>query len=787
MTPKEAYSRVVIDRKLSEAGWNLESEREVIFEDHGSAGRADYVLKDRQGHSVALIEAKSPEIDPYSAKSQAENYVKAQYPSVRFIYLANDKQTYFWDLDQGDAAPTNAFMPQAELERRKLQKETGQLTALSSEAVAEDYFVDVSPETKLREYQIKAWEAIVGEYESGRRGFLLEMATGTGKTVLASLVISKFLRTHQAQQMLFIVDRITLATQSKAAFDKYLHGIASVATYWGGNKKDVTGANVVVATIQSLQTHGREDFQPGQFDLVIHDEAHRSIYSPEARNILDYLQTITKIGLTATPKDFLKNLDIAKLTEDDPRKRELRIQRDTYRYFGCEESTATFRYGIQDGVSDGFLVPPQLHKMNSEITQEALSEAGLIGEGEYEEETYQIKDLEKKVSIPGRNELMMREFLEYAERTPSKKIGKTIVFAVSQNHALALEKQLNKLKPEFNGRFALTITSRVERSADLAREFKKASNDLPRVAVSVDMLTTGYDAPEVQNIVLARPVFEPTLYQQIKGRGTRLCPEIEKKQFVLFDFCGVCDYFDEEYDWEAPTKLPRVPSTGKAGGSTTGGAELPTIPEPQPEPVGDEMPVLARQDAVGEREQIAVGPKGDTVDRKLYQDKWKQAVRDAISNNPELGSMLKDESKVDEAIAYAKENLLDRPEEYFNEQTLSQAYRVVATLRDFIMSAAGKSKLPSQEEQLDRWRQGLIDKYAAKSGGKKASMIELIANEIVANKKLRKQLIEQPTTSFVTQDPFTAYELREWRTEIGKEQLRDIVSDIRESELIKVI
>lgn len=786
MTPKEAYSRVVIDRKLKEAGWDIENEKQVVFEDHGSAGRADYVLKGAKGAPIALIEAKGPDIDPYSAKSQAAEYVKSQYPSIKFVYLANDKQIYFWDMDQGDAAPTSAFMGRDELERRGLHKESGVLTSIAEDPVTEKYFFDVAPEISVRKYQIDAWDAIATDYEKGKRSFLLEMATGTGKTVLASLIISKFLRTHQAQQVLFIVDRINLATQTKAAFEKYLHNVASVATYWGGNKKGITGANVVIATIQSLQTHGRKDFQPGRFDLVIHDEAHRSIYSPEARAVLDYLQTTTKVGLTATPKDFLKNLDIANLAEDDPRKRELRVQRDTYRYFDCEESTATYRYSIQDGVRDKWLIPPKLHKMNSEITQEALSEQGLVGEGEYEDETYLVKDLEKRVSIPARNELMMKEFLEYAEKDPDGKLGKTIIFAVSQNHALALEKVLNKLRPEFQGRFAQTITSRVPRASELSRDFKKAGNDLPRVAVSVDMLTTGYDAPEVQNIVLARPVFEPTLYQQIKGRGTRLCPEIGKKQFVIFDFCGVCDYFDEEYDWEAPAKVPRPPSVGKAKGKAVEPGSV-SKPEPQPAASEEEMPVISRSDYVGERERISVGPKGDTVDRKMYQDKWKQAVRDAISANPDLKKMLADEARVDEAVAYAKEHLLDRPEEYFNEQTLSKAYRVVATIRDFVMSAAGQTKLPSRDEQLSRWRQGLIDKYAAKSGGKKASMIELIASEIIANKKLRKELIERPNTSFVARDPFTAYDLREWRTEVGKEELQDIVSDVRDSDLIKVI
>ena len=233
---QEAYSRVIIDRKLREAGWNIEDPAQVVFEDHGEAGRADYVLKDSSGHAIALIEAKRPDIDPYTAKKQAFDYVEVQYPKVRFIYLANDKLLYLWDLDGGgDAQVVPAFYSQADLERKQSIRGLNLAQKLSGETVTADYFSDVADGTKLRPYQIEAWDSIASGYDDSKRAFLLEMATGTGKTVLASLIISRFLRTNNAQNILFVVDesrspykpRPRLKSSSRGFFSWHLLGFKS--------------------------------------------------------------------------------------------------------------------------------------------------------------------------------------------------------------------------------------------------------------------------------------------------------------------------------------------------------------------------------------------------------------------------------------------------------------------------------------------------------------------------------------------------------------------------------
>jgi type I restriction enzyme, R subunit len=790
LSQKEAYSRVVIDRKLREAGWDIEDHNQVVFEDHGSVGRADYVLKDSSGKALALIEAKSPDIDPYSAKKQAHDYVQLQYPNVDYIYLANDHITYFWDIAAGDAAPVSAFFSQNDLERKSQAGRTGSTEPLARKAVDVDYFEDVADGFQLRPHQLEAWDAISHNYDDGKRSFLLEMATGTGKTVLASLVISKFLRTNNASNVLFIVDRKSLAIQTKGAFERLLKGVSATGTYWGNNRKNLTGSNVVVATIQSLMLHGSRDFSPGYFDLIIHDEAHRSIYTPEARAAVDHFIGATKIGLTATPKDFLKNIDIEKLGFDDPRALERRMQRDTYKYFDCENGVPTYRLTIQEAVSQGILVPPRQHKMNTVLTQAALSDEGLreLDDVELEEgSSLKIRDLEKKVYLPQRNHAMMEEFLHYAEKMPDGQLGKTIVFAVSQRHALELEKILNKIKPEYNGRFAQTITSNIQKAHELAKDFAKDTIQLPRIAITVDMLSTGFDAPEVLNLVLVRPIFDPTTYQQIKGRGTRLCPEIDKDHFTIFDFCGVVEYFNEEYDWEAPLPEPTDKVKGSPGPTPTLGPP----PEPGPPQGPTEVPTSATKDVVSSRDQITVGPDGDVVDRNMYQDEWTKAVHSFVTKNKgHIDELLADPDRAEELIEKVNAELLNKPEHYFNEESLRQSYRIVAGVRDFFLAALGKTKLPGREEQLEELKQGLLSKFGAKEGmgsQRRSLMVEYLTDQLVQDEEALASIRTQPNLRFLAgQNYQQGFTTSEWLGEFDQEELLELAHDIADSKLLKV-
>ena len=717
-----------------------------------------------------------------------------------YIYLANDNKIYFWDLGHGDAIPADAgFFSRDDLERKRASGRVNNVELLSKQAVDENYFSDVNDEIKLRPYQVAAWDAIAKDYdEQHKRAFLLEMATGTGKTVLASLIISKFLRTNNASRVLFVVDRQSLAIQTKGSFERVLRSLSTVGVYWGGKRQSLTGSSVVVATIQSLSLHGKKDFTPGAFDLIVHDEAHRSIYSPEARAAVDYFVGAVKIGLTATPRDFLKNIDAEKLAQDDPRALERRIQRDTYRYFGCEDGVPTYRYTIQDGSKDGYLIEPVYRKAKTSLTYQALTSEGItsLDDVDLEEGTsLRIRDLERKVYFPKRNEAMMREFLDQADRTPNGEVGKSLIFAVSQNHAVALAKILNGLTPEYNGRFAEVITSRVKGAHDIAKAFADPETrpNLPRVGVTVDMLATGFDAPEVQNVVLARPIFDPTTYQQIKGRGTRLCSDINKQRFVMHDFAGVIDYFEEKHDWEAPLN---VPAANKATGSS---AE----PE-QPRGNGNdddnkheqpgETPTSQTVDFIVTRDQIRYGlGEGDVVDRNMYQDKWTKAVHSYVEQNREMiERVIDDPEAMDELMEDINTNLIDKPSYYFTEETLRQSHRIIAGVRDFFLAAIGKTTLPTREEQMEEFKQGLVSKFADANGGasqRRTQMVKYLADNLMHDQKLVDEINQAHNLSFLMKPQFAqVYQTRDWLDEFGKdpELLLELVSDVAESELLKV-
>lgn len=729
-TYTEQDARIVINRKLQEAGWVLEGpDKNVLTEQHSEAGYMDYLLLDRNGRNLALVEAKKDSIDPYLAKNQGRGYAEAN--GCRYVFLANSEQLYFWDLEEGDATPIERFISPQDLQRRHDLK-------LSRKPLSS---VPHNTEICDRPYQLQASDTIAQQFDGGKKSFLLEMATGTGKTRLSAAIIDRFLRAHQAERVLFIVDRIELAKQTLDAFQIAFKDDYRAVRYKPGQVAVFGGANIVIATIQSLNIHFKKDFSPGYFDLVINDEAHRSIYGELPRQVVEYFQAV-RIGLTATPNDFLKNIDLDKLQETDPLKLEYRFVRDTYKHFGCEMSTPTFRYTIQDGVKDGFLVAPRIARMVSVITKEAVSEEGWNIEIDGEDYTYRISQLEKRVLIPKRNELICTQFLQNALKTPDGAIGKSVFFAVSQNHAVALARELNRQTPEHNGKFAEVITSRVAGASDLAKQFRKDDNFYPRVAVSVDMLTTGFDCPEILNIVLARPIASPTTYIQIKGRGTRkyTFPDgTPKKEFLVHDFCEVVKYFEEEYDFEAP--LP-------VGGTGTGGGGTPPPPPPPPE-----IKTYDGSDEMVLTEMIQIGPEGEKVDRLVYITKWEKVIKQIMSENPDLAEKVEAGSE-EEVSEYLRINVFDKPTEFFNERNLSRAYRVFGGLLDYVRAGLGISKLPTREEQLLELVESIRTEHDLKL--EQVRLLKLLVKQLSQSKRLLA-MFENGDYSFLDEPPFSQF------------------------------
>lgn len=586
----EAKARIKINKLLEEAGWRFFSENgkpaNIVLESNTkitqqqldnfgdnyektSNGFIDYLLLDDKGFPLIVLEAKKEEINPLFAKEQARKYATAQ--NCRFVILSNGNQHYLWDLQRGNPNIISKF-PTPETVGAYTSFNPNPNTIIS-ENVAEDYIVltqkpDYNKDPRwidetqrknyleenklrlLRYYQVNAIKKIQEEVKNGKDRFLFEMATGTGKTLTAAAAIKLFLRTGNARRVLFLVDRLELETQAWKDMKLYLTPDYQCCIY-KENRDDWRKNEIVVSTVQSFlfKNKYKRIFAPTDFDLVISDEAHRSI-GGNSRAVFEYFIGY-KLGLTATPKDYLKKIDPDKLNRQDPRELERRMLLDTYTTFGCADGKPTFQYSLLHGVKDGFLVNPIVADARTEITTQLLSDEGysvtITNEQEpqseeqrnAEEEIFSHTDFEKKFFSENTNRIFCNTFLKNALIDPvTGEIGKTIVFCVSQNHAAKVTQILNeyadKMFPhKYQSDFAVQVTSRIQDAQQFTINF--TNNNLSgtgnfnplyktsktRVCLTVGMMTTGYDCPDLLNICLMRPIFSPTDFIQIKGRGTR--------------------------------------------------------------------------------------------------------------------------------------------------------------------------------------------------------------------------------------------------------------------------
>ena len=506
---KEATARIKINKLLEAAGWrffadlqgpaNIQLEPNVALTKHAlddlgenfekaSKGFIDFLLLNERGFPFIVLEAKSEDKNPLVGKEQARKYAKSQ--NCRFVVLSNGNLHYFWDLERGNpyvitSFPTPDFVA-------GYQKSVPDPKRLIEEVVADDYvaltqrpsyaseaawkneaersrFIEINGLRFLRPYQKRAIVAIQQAVMKGSDRFLLEMATGTGKTLTSAAIIKLFLRTGNARRVLFLVDRLELEDQALKAFRKVLANDYKCVIY-KENRDDWRHAEIVVTTVQSLLFNNKyqQIFSPTDFDLVISDEAHRSI-GGNARAVFDYFIGY-KLGLTATPRDYLKKFVKEKAQTKDPREFERRLLLDTYRTFGCDDGQPTFRYSLLDGVKDGFLISPTVVDARSEVTTQLLSDDGFVVEfkddqGEDQTEAYKQREFEKRFFASATNQLFCKTFLENALRDPiSDEIGKSIIFAVSQNHAAKLAQIFNEMADrmfpgKYQSDFAVQVTS----------------------------------------------------------------------------------------------------------------------------------------------------------------------------------------------------------------------------------------------------------------------------------------------------------------------------------------
>lgn len=552
--PNEAFARAKIDALLTDVGWKITDNISVRFEYVFQGGlRADYVLNDRHGRALAVIEAKKSSTNPAQAADQALSYAKLL--KVPFIFLTNGDEIRFWDWER-EAHPRliQTFFSQADLERR---------TAARS-LRTDPLLVPIDKRISDRDYIHDCINTLCKEMVQGRRKLLVEMATGTGKTRTAAALIKRLFQSNWVGRVLFLVDRITLAKQTEDAFAEYLSDYPAYVLRSARGVLDEK--RVTIATLQTMISE-YPNFSAGYFDLVITDECHRSIYGKWSK-VLRHFDGV-QIGLTATP--CTANPDDMTDEEDGA------FIRDTLRFF--EVSEPTYRYTLKQAIEEGYLVPYQIYKAKTvktaaeggfPVKRDELDWTAMDPETKMEfEQLFGSDDtiivdpsaLERRFTVPERNRAIVREFREVLEKGFTGKdgvrrapyFGKTIVFAVTKKHADTLAQMFDaefaNKKPTPEVRYADFVVSDMggDDTTDAYTKIKRFKNEeFPKILVSVNMLDTGFDCPEVVNLVMARFTKSAILYQQMRGRGTRLAPHIHKSAFTIFDFVGVTDFHNDD-------------------------------------------------------------------------------------------------------------------------------------------------------------------------------------------------------------------------------------------------
>ncbi len=545
----EAFARIKIDQLLKDTDWRLTDGVSVRYEyplDDG--GRADYALFDRQGRALAVLEAKSTSVSLSAGEAQGRRY--ADLLDAPFIFLSNGEEIWFCDKGQ-DAhfRRIETVFSQDDLARRKAARDIRRSP------------LDIPIDSRIaggggRLHQSACIEAVCREIVNGRRKMLVEMATGAGKTRTAAALLKRLFEANWATRALFVVDRNTLAIQAEDAFAEHLPHLPCYRVPRTGRRFQ-DEKRVTIVTLQTL-VNEYEKYSSGYFDLIIIDECHRSIYG-QWRRALDHFDGV-KVGLTATPCVMQDAPDV----DDEDRA----AIRDTLRFF--EVSRPTYSYSMAEAIADGHLVPYEIYRAMTartaatdgfSVARSDIDWAALDASTRAElERLFADRDpimvdpsaLERKFTIPERNRAMVREFREVLEngytgpngirRAPDW--GKTIVFAVTKRHAETLARMFDDVfadkKPSPTTRYADFVVSgmgpddSVDGPAKIKR-FKK--EEFPQILVSVNMLDTGFDCPDVRNLVMARFTHSSILYQQMRGRGTRLAPG--KDRFTMWDFTGV--------------------------------------------------------------------------------------------------------------------------------------------------------------------------------------------------------------------------------------------------------
>ena len=529
----EAHTRdLFIDLLLTEAGWPLDAEQDREYKVTGmpnpsGKGSVDYVLWGDDGKPLALVEAKKTTRDARAGQQQAKLYadcLDTMFGQRPLIYYTNGYEHWFWDDTRYPPRPIQGFHKKSELQLLVQRRSSRRLLADAR----------INPRIVERHYQQRAIRRIAETFEQDhQRRALVVMATGAGKTRTVIALTDLLMRCNWAKRVLFLADRVALVNQAVHAFKQHLPDSAPVNLVTEKN----TDGRVYVSTYPTMmglidQSDGpRRRFGVGHFDLVIVDEAHRSIYQ-KYRAIFDYFDSLL-VGLTATPRD--------------------EIDRNTYSLFNIENGVPTDAYPLDEAIADGYLVPPRAVSVPLKFQREGIRYDDL---GEDEKDQWDALDWNDEGERPDEvdpddvnkwlfNTDTVDKVLETLMTRGEKvaggdRLGKTIIFAKNNHHADFIAERFSANYPERLGSFARVITYQTEYAQNLIDDLS-IKDKVPHIAISVDMLDTGIDIPEVVNLVFFKLVRSKTKYWQMIGRGTRLCPDLfgpgqDKTHFFIFDF-----------------------------------------------------------------------------------------------------------------------------------------------------------------------------------------------------------------------------------------------------------
>jgi type I restriction enzyme R subunit len=537
----EAETRdVYIDLLLGEAGWKLDGSRDREFPVQGmpnneGEGFVDYVLWGDDGKPLALIEAKRTKRDPRVGQQQAKLYadcLEKQFGQRPVIFTSNGYEHWIWEDTIYPQRAVSGFYKKDELALMIQRRASRKLIA----------GLPINKKIVERSYQHRAIRRTAEGFEKDKtRKALLVMATGSGKTRTVIALVDLLMRTGWVKRVLFLADRVALVNQAAREFKRQLPETSPVnlVTEKNGEGRVFLSTYPTMMNLIDERKAGEARFGPGHFDLVIIDEAHRSVYQRYGA-IFDYFDSLL-VGLTATPKD--------------------EIDRNTYGLFDLEDGVPTDAYSLEEAIADDWLVPPHSVSVPLKFQREGIRYDEL---SDTEKEQWDMLEWDEEDGDPPDSvnaeainkwlfnadtvdKVLAHVMTEGLKVAGGDRLGKTIIFAKNQSHAEFIEDRFNRACPHLAGHFARVITFKTEYAQSLIDDFSKKEGN-PHIAISVDMLDTGIDVPEVVNLVLFKLIRSKTKFWQIIGRGTRLCPDLfgpgeDKEFFRVFDYCQNLEFF----------------------------------------------------------------------------------------------------------------------------------------------------------------------------------------------------------------------------------------------------